>query len=103
MTHREERETSKPANNNSRPDIAFAVKQVAHLANDPKRCYKIAVKQISQYLKGSLYNNSDINECTRGTIFKPPDRSEPQQVNLSADADFADPWSLNEQCDPDMA
>ena len=89
--------------NNSRPDIAFAVNQVARYANNLRCCYEVAVKQIGRYLKGSLFNDHDGNEQTRGTIFKPPDRSEPLQVNLWADADFAGAWSITEQRDPDTA
>ena len=89
--------------NNSRPDIAFAVNQVARYANNPRQCHEIAVKRIGRYLKGSLYTDSDGNEHTRGTIFKPPNRSEPLQVNLWADADFAGAWTLDEQRDPDTA
>ena len=75
--------------NNSQPDIAFVVNQVARYSNDPRRCNEIAVKCIGQYLKASLYTNSDGTKRTRDNIFWPPNHAEPLQVNLWADADFA--------------
>jgi hypothetical protein len=36
---------------NTRPDIAFAVSQVARFSNDPKACHATAVKTIVRYLQ----------------------------------------------------
>ena len=62
---------------NSRPDIAFAVSQVARFSSAPKQSHAAAVKMIVRYLAAS------INE---GTIFT-PDLS--FKLDCYVDADFA--------------
>ena len=47
---------------NTRPDIAFAVSQVARFNSAPKQSHAAAVKMIVRYLKGTT---------AKGTIFKP--------------------------------
>ena len=47
---------------NTRPDIAFAVNQVACFNSAPKQSHAAAVKMIVRYLKGTT---------TKGTIFEP--------------------------------
>ena len=67
--------------NNSRPDITFAVNQCARFSRDPKKSHEAALKRIGRYLKGTR---------TQGMIIKPK-----MQLNLDcyADADFAGLWT----------
>jgi hypothetical protein len=62
---------------NTRPDIAFAVSQVARFSHKPKKSHSSAIKTIIRYLAGTK---------EKGTIFKRPDK-----LNLECyvDADFA--------------
>ena len=62
---------------NTRPDIAFAVSQVARFTSNPKQSHAKAVKSILRYLKGSM---------SKGMILRPSN-----QLDLVAyvDADFA--------------
>ena len=62
---------------NTRPDIAFAVSQVARFTAYPRQSHAKAVKSILRYLKGT---------CDKGMILRPTN-----QLNLEAfvDADFA--------------
>ena len=62
---------------NTRPDIAFAVSQVAHFNSAPKQSHAAAVKMIVRYLKGTT---------AKGTIFKPTGT---YKVDCYVDADFA--------------
>ena len=62
---------------NTRPDIAFAVSQVARFSHNPKESHASAVKTIVRYLAGTV---------DRGTIFKKPSKLE---LNCFVDADFA--------------
>ena len=64
---------------NTRPDITFAVSQVARYGNDPKQSHARAVKKILRYLRGT----SEFGIC-----FKPKDTSS-FQLDLYVDADFA--------------
>ena len=62
---------------NTRPDIAFAVSQVAHFTSAPKQSHAVAIKSILRYLKGT---------ADKGLVLRPLDH-----FNLEAyvDADFA--------------
>ena len=64
---------------NTRPDITFAVSQVARYGNNPKASHARAVKKILRYLRGT---------STKGITFKPLTKSS-FQLDLYADADFA--------------
>jgi hypothetical protein len=62
---------------NSRPDISFAVSQVARFSHNPKQSHASAVKTIIRYLSGTK---------NQGTIYK-----RPKDITLDCyvDADFA--------------
>jgi len=62
---------------NTRPDIAFAVSQVARFNHSPKQSHAIAVKMIVRYLKGTR---------DKGTIVRKVDSL---QLTVFCDADFA--------------
>ena len=62
---------------NTRPDITFAVNQVARFSHNPRKAHGTAVKTILRYLKGT-YN--------RGTIVSP---SKLLSLDCYVDADFA--------------
>ncbi len=62
---------------NTRPDIAFAVSQVARFTHDAKQSHATAVKTLVRYLAGTR---------DQGTIFKPDGTLE---LNSMSDADFA--------------
>ena len=67
---------------NTRPDIQFAVSQVARFSHCPKQSHANAVKLILQYLKSS----SD-----EGCIFKPTNSI---KLDMFVDADFAGLWGV---------
>ena len=62
---------------NSRPDIQFAVSQVARFNHSPKQSHATAIKTIVRYLKGTR---------NKGMIIKPTGSFD---LNLYVDADFA--------------
>ena len=62
---------------NTRPDITFAVSQVARFSHDPKVPHATAVKSILRYLAGTM---------NRGTIVK---MSQEMNLECFVDADFA--------------
>ena len=62
---------------NTRPDIVFAVSQVARFSHEPKKSHATAVKAIIRYLKGS-------ND--QGTVFK---HSNNLDIKCFVDADFS--------------
>ena len=62
---------------NSRPDIMFAVNQVARFSINPKHVHEIAVKRIARYLRGTI---------NRGMIIKP---EREMRLDMHVDADFA--------------
>ena len=65
---------------NTRPDIQFAVSQVARFSHHPKQTHANAVKRIIQYLQSSTQD---------GCIFQKPSSI---KLNLFVDADFAGLW-----------
>ena len=62
---------------NTRPDIAYAVSQVARFSHNPKKSHASAVKTLIRYLSGTK---------DQGVIFKRPEKL---QVDCYVDADFA--------------
>lgn len=62
---------------NTRPDIAFAVSQVARFSHEPRQSHATAVKMIVRYLAGTK---------DKGVIFKRPTEL---TVDCYVDADFA--------------
>ena len=73
---------------NSRPDIAFAVHQVARFSHDPRKSHAVALKRIVRYLKGTR---------DKGMIFKP---SNNWKVDCYVDADFCGLWGSEDPDDP---
>ena len=67
---------------NTRPDLQFAVSQVARFSHDPKQPHANAVKRIIQYLQSSKND---------GCIFK---KSTTIKLDLYVDADFAGLWGV---------
>ena len=63
--------------NNTRPDIAFAVSQVARFTSNPKVSHASAIKSIVRYLKGTI---------DKGLVFTVNDSYD---LTCWADADFA--------------
>ena len=72
----------------SRPDITFAVSQVARFTHSPKRSHEIALERIGQYLKGTIDD---------GLILKPTGAFD---IDAYVDADFAGLWPLEDKQDP---
>ena len=62
---------------NTRPDIAYAVSQVARFSHNPKKSHATAVKMIVRYLSGTI---------DQGIIFKQPNHL---HLDCYVDADFA--------------
>jgi hypothetical protein len=73
---------------NTRPDIQFAVHQVARFSHCPRKSHAQAIKRIVRYL---------LKTRDRGTIFK-PDLS--KGLDCYVDADFAGLWSYEDEQDP---
>jgi regulator of replication initiation timing len=76
---------------NTRPDIAYAVSQVARFSNNPKKSHATAVKTIVRYLVGTR---------TKGTIVTPTGKLD---IKLYVDADFAGLFKREAPEDPDSA
>jgi hypothetical protein len=76
---------------NSRPDIAFAVHQVARFSHEPKHSHEVAVKRIVRYLKGTR---------NRGLVFRPRDD---WKIDCYVDADFCGLWGAEDPDDPVVA
>ena len=72
----------------SRPDITFAVSQVARYTHSPKRIHELALERIGQYLKGTL---------ERGLVLRPTNSF---NVDCYVDADFAGLWPHEDKLDP---
>jgi len=76
---------------NSRPDIAFAVSQVARFSNNPKKSHATAIKMILRYLKGTM---------DKGTMVDPIKDLHDLQLHLYVDADFAGLFKREDDWDP---
>jgi len=61
---------------NTRPDIAFAVSQIARFTHSPKQSHAVAVKTLVRYLKGTI---------AKGTIVRKPSS---MKLETFCDADF---------------
>ena len=73
---------------NTRPDIAFAVSQVARFSSNPKQSHATAVKTILRYLKRTR---------TKGMIVKPTGKL---NLDLFVDADFCGLYKVEPDIDP---
>ena len=62
---------------NTRPDIAYAVSQVARFSHSPKKSHATAVKMIVRYLSGTM---------DRGVVYRKPEHF---TLDCYVDADFA--------------
>jgi hypothetical protein len=76
---------------NSRPDIAFAVHQVARFTHDPRGSHAKAVKRIVRYLKGTR---------EKGLIMRPTGEL---KIDCYVDADFCGLWGSEDPDDPTVA
>ena len=76
---------------NTRPDITFAVSQVACFSANPKQSHATAVKTIVQYLKGTQ---------DKGSIIKP---TKQMNLDLYVDADFCGLHNVEHPRDPSSA
>jgi hypothetical protein len=70
------------------PDISFATHQCARYTHSPKQTHEDALKQIGQYLKGTIKN---------GLILNPSNTFE---IDCYPDADFAGLWTQEDTHDP---
>ena len=73
---------------NTRPDIAYAVSQVARFSHSPKQSHAEAVKTIIRYLSGTK---------TEGIIFKRPEKL---NIECYVDADFAGLYNREDPSNP---
>jgi len=76
---------------NTRPDIAFAVSQVARFTHSPKQSHAIAVKMIVRYLKGTR---------DKGTIVR---KASSLNLTVFCDADFAGLFRSDPDASPSSA
>ena len=76
---------------NIRPDIAYAVSQVARFSHGPKQSHAEAVKMIIRYLSGTK---------NKGIIFKRPNEL---KLECYADADYAGLYNRESPEDPTSA
>jgi hypothetical protein len=72
----------------SRPDITYAVSQVARFVHSPRRSHEIALERIGQYLRGTV---------EEGLILRPTGRFD---MDCYVDADFAGLWPHEDKADP---
>jgi hypothetical protein len=76
---------------NTRPDIAFAVSQVARFSTNPKKSHASAIKTILRYLKKTH---------DKGTIMRP---TKAFSLDLHTDADFCGLFKREDDRDPNVA
>jgi len=76
---------------NSRPDIAFAVHQVARFSHDPRQSHAVAIKRICRYLQGTK---------DRGLVMRPTGE---WKIDCWVDADFCGLWGSEDPEDPVVA
>lgn len=72
----------------TRPDIAFAVSQIARFSTNPKKSHATAVKTLIRYLQGAKHV---------GIIFTPTDTLD---MEVFVDADFCGLWNVEPLHDP---
>ena len=75
----------------SRPDICFAVSQVARFVHGHKRSHEIALEHIGQYL---------LQTQDKGLIMKP---TKDFTLECFVDADFTGLWNVEDQSKPESA
>mmetsp|Transcript_15060 Transcript_15060/g.36762 ORF Transcript_15060/g.36762 Transcript_15060/m.36762 type:complete len:970 (-) Transcript_15060:1237-4146(-) len=73
----------------SRPDIAFAVSQVARFIHGNKRSHEVAIERIGQYLLGTV---------DKGLILNP---TEGFDMECYVDSDFAGLWAVEDHQSPE--
>ena len=76
---------------NTRPDIAFAVSQVARFSARPTKKHATAVKTILRYLKGTMDKGTTVPLCTLLELL----------LDLYVDADFAGLFGVEESRNPE--
>ena len=76
---------------NTRPDITFAVSQLARFSNSPKQSHSSALKTLVRYLKKTR---------DKGMIIKPTNRF---TLDLHVDADFCGLFKREDDLDPNVA
>lgn len=76
---------------NTRPDIAYAVSQVARFTHSPKKSHATAVKTIVRYLKGT---------ADKGTIIRPTGTL---QLDCWVDASFGNLYRVDPDHEPSSA
>ena len=76
---------------NTRPDISFAVSQLARFSNNPKQNHAKAMKHLIRYLRGTK---------DKGTIIRP---SLELMFNMWVDADFMGLYNVEPHVDPTAA
>ena len=72
----------------TRPEIQYAVHQLARFSANPKRSHEVAAKRVIRYLKSTP---------EKGILLR-PDRK--QGLTCYVDADFAGNWSSDQALDP---
>ena len=77
--------------NNTRPDITFAVSQVARFTSNPKESHASAIKTIVRYLADTC--NKGVIVCPDGTF----------NLETYVDANFAGLWKHEPDVDPASA
>ena len=74
--------------NNSRPDLTFAVNQCARFSKDPRRSHEVALSRIGRYLCGTRNKGMIIRPCRN------------MKLDMFVDADWAGLWSYEKPDDP---
>ena len=75
----------------SRPDLGFAVSQVARFAFSPKRSHELALIRIGQYLKGTLDQGMTMKPMTTDSF----------KMDVYVDSDFLGMYGKEPRSDPD--
>lgn len=73
----------------SRPDICFAVSQVARFIHGNRRSHEVAIERIGQYLKATM---------DKGLILNPRNDFD---IDCYVDADFAGLWTVEDHKNPE--
>ena len=72
----------------SRPDISYAVSQVARFTYNTRRSHEEALERIGQYLRGTI---------TKGLVLRPTGRFD---IDCYVDADFCGLWPFEDKSNP---
>ena len=73
---------------NSRPNIAYAIRQCARFTHAPRKSHVVGIKRILRYLQGTKDKGLILNPTTK------------LQVDCYVDADFAGLWNVEPDQDP---